>query len=140
MFKQVYKQLYKELLVTHRGIWKLRWAKEVEKRKAHLHYLRLQQIRKRESTEKIDKDLEEILNEKESTQPLNTEVVRELVQQTEPTQMGLNNLRNITLFLNSQRNYSELLERYNPGLSMTQEDNVRKAARRVGMMIPENGR
>lgn len=140
MFRQIYKQLYKELLFTHRSIWKLRWDKEMEKRKAHLHYLRLQQIQKRKDTEGIDKDLEKIQNEKTAVQPLNTKVVRELVQEAEPTKMGLNNLRNIVLFLNSQRNYSELLERYNPGLSMTQEDNVRKTARRVGMMIPENGR
>lgn len=140
MFRQIYKQLYKELLFTHRSIWKLRWDKEMEKRKAHLHYLRLQQIRKRKDTEGIDKDLEKIQNEKTAVQPLNTKVIRDLIQDAEPTKMELNNLRNIALFLNSQRNYTELLERYNPGLSMTQEDNVRKTARRVGMMIPENGR
>lgn len=33
--------------------------------------------------------------------------------------------------------YATLLERYNPGMSMTEEDKVRLTARRVGMDLPE---
>lgn len=43
----------------------------------------------------------------------------------------------IALFLRSQRVYEELLERYNPGISMKQTDKVRKTARRVGLEVPE---
>ncbi|OUT19907.1 hypothetical protein CAS74_005026 [Pichia kudriavzevii] len=46
-------------------------------------------------------------------------------------------LRNLATFLDSQREYVELLERYNPGISMKQTDKVRKTARRVGLDVPE---
>ncbi|GMM27982.1 hypothetical protein DAMA08_006980 [Martiniozyma asiatica (nom. inval.)] len=42
-----------------------------------------------------------------------------------------------SLFLASQTEYCELLERYNPGISMKQTDKVRKTARRVGLEVPE---
>ncbi|QPG74550.1 hypothetical protein FOA43_001881 [Brettanomyces nanus] len=46
-------------------------------------------------------------------------------------------LDDITLFLKSQRVYMELLERYNPGISMAQKDKVEKTAHRVGLQVPE---
>ena len=33
--------------------------------------------------------------------------------------------------------YATLLERYNPGMSMDEEERVRLTARRVGMDLPE---
>ena len=33
--------------------------------------------------------------------------------------------------------YATLLERYNPGMSMEEEERVRLTARRVGMDLPE---
>ena len=33
--------------------------------------------------------------------------------------------------------YATLLERYNPGMSMDEEERVRLTARRVGMELPE---
>ena len=40
-------------------------------------------------------------------------------------------------YLKAQRTYGALLERYNPGADMTEEDRVRLTARRVGMDMPE---
>jgi ATP synthase assembly factor FMC1 len=40
-------------------------------------------------------------------------------------------------YIKAQRMYATLLERYNPGMSMTEEDKVRLTARRVGMDLPE---
>ena len=34
--------------------------------------------------------------------------------------------------------YATLLERYNPGMSMDEEERVRLTARRVGMELPED--
>ena len=34
--------------------------------------------------------------------------------------------------------YATLLERYNPGMSMDEEQRVRLSARRVGMVLPED--
>jgi ATP synthase assembly factor FMC1 len=40
-------------------------------------------------------------------------------------------------YLKAQRTYTTLIERYNPGMTMTDEDRVRMTARRVGMDLPE---
>jgi len=39
-------------------------------------------------------------------------------------------------YLKAQRTYTTLLERYNPGMNMLEEDRVRLTARRVGMDLP----
>jgi ATP synthase assembly factor FMC1, mitochondrial len=39
-------------------------------------------------------------------------------------------------YLKAQRTYDFLLERYNPGMSMDEEERVRLTARRVGMEMP----
>jgi ATP synthase assembly factor FMC1 len=39
-------------------------------------------------------------------------------------------------FIQQQRLYSTLVERYNPGADMTEEERVRLTARRVGMELP----
>lgn len=40
-------------------------------------------------------------------------------------------------FAKAQRMYSTLLERYNPGMYMDEEERVRLSARRVGMNLPK---
>jgi ATP synthase assembly factor FMC1 len=40
-------------------------------------------------------------------------------------------------YARAQRIYATLLERYNPGMNMEEEDRVRMTARRVGMDLPE---
>jgi ATP synthase assembly factor FMC1 len=39
-------------------------------------------------------------------------------------------------YVKAQRNYITLLERYNPGMTMDDEDRIRLTARRVGMNLP----
>jgi len=39
-------------------------------------------------------------------------------------------------YLRAQREYITLIERYNPGMNMKEEDRVRLTARRVGMDLP----
>ncbi|RYO92022.1 hypothetical protein DL766_006622 [Monosporascus sp. MC13-8B] len=39
-------------------------------------------------------------------------------------------------YLRAQRQYTTLLERYNPGMNMDEEERVRLTARRVGMELP----
>ena len=43
-------------------------------------------------------------------------------------------------YVRAQRMYSTLLERYNPGMTMDEEERVRLTARRVGMDLPEEWR
>jgi ATP synthase assembly factor FMC1 len=40
-------------------------------------------------------------------------------------------------YVKAQRMYATLLERYNPGMGMDEEERVRLTARRVGMDLPE---
>ncbi|KAG9247269.1 hypothetical protein BJ878DRAFT_539480 [Calycina marina] len=40
-------------------------------------------------------------------------------------------------YFKAQRMYATLLERYNPGMNMDEEERVRMTARRVGMELPE---
>lgn len=39
-------------------------------------------------------------------------------------------------YLKAQRMYTTLIERYNPGMNMNEEERVRLTARRVGMDLP----
>ncbi|KAI2609847.1 uncharacterized protein GGS25DRAFT_236725 [Hypoxylon fragiforme] len=39
-------------------------------------------------------------------------------------------------YLRAQRQYATLLERYNPGMGMDEEERVRLSARRIGMNMP----
>lgn len=38
--------------------------------------------------------------------------------------------------MQAQRTFATLLERYNPGMGMSEEERVRLTARRVGMELP----
>lgn len=40
-------------------------------------------------------------------------------------------------YARAQRTYCELLERYNPGMSMDEEEKIRLTAKRVGFELPE---
>jgi ATP synthase assembly factor FMC1 len=40
------------------------------------------------------------------------------------------------MYLKAQRTYVTLVERYNPGADMSDEERVRLSARRVGMNLP----
>lgn len=40
-------------------------------------------------------------------------------------------------YVKAQRMYATLLERYNPGMNMDEEERIRLTARRVGMDLPE---
>ena len=39
-------------------------------------------------------------------------------------------------YIQAQRMYATLIERYNPGMGMDEEERVRLTARRVGMDLP----
>jgi hypothetical protein len=53
-------------------------------------------------------------------------VVRERIEEAEQ----------FVTYLKAQRTYTMLVERYNPGLGMEEEEKVRLTARRVGMDLP----
>ncbi|KXT15272.1 hypothetical protein AC579_4867 [Pseudocercospora musae] len=57
-------------------------------------------------------------------------------QASKPADRRLDEAEQYVQYLASQRVYTTLLERYNPGMNMTEEDRVRLTARRVGMDLP----
>lgn len=56
--------------------------------------------------------------------------------QSESPQRRLEEAEQYVYYLKAQRMYTTLLERYNPGMNMNEEDRVRMTARRVGMDVP----
>ncbi|KIW73771.1 hypothetical protein PV04_01864 [Phialophora macrospora] len=48
----------------------------------------------------------------------------------------LQELEQFVAYLRAQRMYGTLLQRYNPGMGMDEEERVRLTARRVGMNLP----
>ncbi|KAF8328696.1 uncharacterized protein EI90DRAFT_1515659 [Cantharellus anzutake] len=55
-----------------------------------------------------------------------------------PNELGefLRTINNAALFLKSQREYDELLARYNPLQDVTSEEHVKATANRVGLNMP----
>jgi len=45
----------------------------------------------------------------------------------------------LAVYARAQRTYATLLERYNPGMSMDEEERIRLTARRVGWDLPVVG-
>lgn len=126
------KELQKELVAAHRKVHLHRWKNDLEKRKARLTYEKLQLIKARKPTVEVQKELEQLEAGKASFPELASDRAQELVD-SEDTR----NLSNVVAFLKNQRIYNELLERYNPGLTMSQLENVRKTANMVGLAVPE---
>ena len=59
---------------------------------------------------------------------------------SESTRMQFEEAEQYIQYAKAQRMYTTLLERYNPGMSMDEEEKVRLTARRVGMDLPEEWR
>lgn len=135
LFKKMYGALEQNVASSHQT-----HLKEIlKKQDALIHYKRMQYMNagKKLSDEDDAKLVEEVKTKFASKMPkLDVELLahldREELHPVEAEHVG-----NITTFLDSQREYIELLERYNPGISMKQTDKVRKTARRVGLEVPE---
>lgn len=48
----------------------------------------------------------------------------------------IQHLEDIAAFIDNQREYDELIERYNPGIRMSQEERVKHTANKVGFQMP----
>ncbi|EEQ87743.1 hypothetical protein RJZ56_001551 [Blastomyces dermatitidis] len=57
-------------------------------------------------------------------------------KQFQIAQAQMDEAEQFTQYLRAQREYVTLLERYNPGANMDEEERVRLTARRVGMELP----
>lgn len=61
-------------------------------------------------------------------------------QASKPLERRLHEAEQYVKYLAGQRMYTTLVERYNPGMDMSDEERVRLSARRVGMNLPVDGR
>jgi ATP synthase assembly factor FMC1, mitochondrial len=52
-------------------------------------------------------------------------------------QVAIDHAQQYLQYLKAQRMYATLLERYNPGMNMDEEERVKLTARRVGFELPE---
>lgn len=65
-----------------------------------------------------------------ATAPANQQTSKSAKQRVQETEQAI-------AYLRAQRTYVTLLERYNPGANMNEEERVRLTARRVGMDLPQ---
>ncbi|KAK3998270.1 putative ras [Cladorrhinum sp. PSN332] len=63
--------------------------------------------------------------------------LRETFESSNSNANVLAELKQYSAYLKSQQQYVELIERYNPGMGMDEEERVRLSARRVGMNLPK---
>ena len=136
---QLYRALRRELGVINRKSHEVHSAKELERVKARLQYQKIQLIRAKKPIAEIENEINSKLAAASRPPRVKTDVIRALIADTPASlpRVQLQNLKNVGVFLKSQRTYNELIERYNPGLTMSQEDNVSKTANRVGLQVPE---
>lgn len=145
-FQSLYKALQKELATIQKKSFILHAAKELEREKAKLQYQKIQLIKERLPTTDIDSKIADLLKNGLQPPKFDHSLLKKLVVELDyvvPSanshmqKVKLQHLSNISSFLGAQREYNELLERYNPGLTMKQDDKVRKTANRVGLSVPE---
>lgn len=135
-----FKNLYEQLLINTKAAVKKQNAQTIKKKIALLNYQRLNAIKSKdaEKLKQINEDLKKTNQETEDPQVEVDPVLLEGLKPSKETPKNIKHVQDVANFLSYQRTYQELIKRYNPGLTMTQEDNVRKTAHRVGLEIPDN--
>lgn len=133
--KTLIKNLQTELSIINEATVKTHLSKELTKQLAILEYKKLQLIKLNKPVEEISEEISNLSSNLKVKPPKINEDLHEKLVNTESP--NLNQLSNIINYLKSQRIYTELVERYNPGLAMDQEDKIRRTANRVGLSIPE---
>ncbi|CAI7649341.1 unnamed protein product [Penicillium bialowiezense] len=65
------------------------------------------------------------------------DIFRSVPASTNEQSLRVQEADQLAQYARAQRTYCELLERYNPGMSMDEEEKIRLTARRVGFDLPE---
>lgn len=65
------------------------------------------------------------------------DVIREQVLTRLKDDRFVTHLKNIEMFFTNQREYEELIDRYNPGKRLSQEEKVKRTANKVGLEVPD---
>lgn len=150
-FKQLYRTISQELLAYENKTLAAQAQKENTKLTAYYSYLKSVAQRDGKSVDDINSKIESLKQSKLQQQAGESKATKEHTELQDLTTLHniiddkiginsnyeLNNLNNVATFLKNQREYFELLVRYNPGLLMDQQENVSKTANRVGLDVPE---
>lgn len=131
--------LKQELHIINQATIKTHLSKEITKETAILQYKKIQLSKNGKSIEEINEKLNNLDKTLIVNPPsINIKLDENLIKNHDNSKINDKHLSNIIKFLNSQRTYNELIERYNPGLrGVDQQDHVRQTANRVGLSIPE---
>lgn len=137
--KTAFENLHRQLLINTKAAAKKQNAQDLKKRIALLSYQRINAIKERDvsKTSELTKKLEEVKKQTEDPQVKVDPKLLEGVKAAQQSGHSVEHINDIANYLSYQRTYNELIERYNPGLSMTQEDKIRKTAHRVGFELPD---
>lgn len=76
-------------------------------------------------------------SEPESPSAASTALPFSLPKTQEERVIRIQEAEQLAQYARAQRTYSALLERYNPGMSLDEEEKIRLTARRVGMDLPD---
>ncbi|CAI5756903.1 unnamed protein product [Candida verbasci] len=135
--KQLQQSIKTELIEIEKSTQQSINEANAKKLKSYYNYLKHSQPTKiKEINEKIkalENETKQLGNELKDTTTYNDIIDRQLSNEHQI----LNNLQNVQIFLKNQREYFNLLLRYNPGLSMDKGENVSKSANRVGLQVPQ---
>lgn len=135
--KTAYESLHRQLLINTKAAVKKQNAQDVKKRIALLTYQRINALKDQQNSKAVEIDAQ-LAQLKKQTEDPESKVDPKLLEafQTNESAHSIEHINDIANFLSYHRTYNELIERYNPGLSMTQEDKIRKTAHKVGFELP----
>lgn len=132
--KKLALQLGAEIQLAKNKAFEAKWKTELKEKKARAAYEKLNRIKTKQLYDDVDLKIKN-LNAGEIEYPdFGKARLVDLLEQSD----DVHNLQNVVTFLQAQRTYNELIQRYNPSLTMTQEDNVRKTANMVGLSVPHD--
>lgn len=136
--KSTFRKLYRELLKQNERIFKLH-SKDIEKKQLALfQYQKINLIKLGKSLE----EAEEILKARKKASAIKAPKVEIAEFKAALESEDLTHLIKVAdiaeNFLRSQRVYQELVERYNPGMTMSQEESVKRTANKVGLLVPSD--
>ncbi|AMD20534.1 HDL210Wp [Eremothecium sinecaudum] len=154
-----YKQLLKALVRSGKRTRVLQANEDIKKKIALVTYEKIQLAREQAQVKgsneninlttrmmKLNKELEQLKNSDPSKSkkflfyPRAREFRETLLEQHasgETLQRRSQHMKDIAAFLVNQMEYDELVERYNPGMKMSQEEKVKRTAARVGLQVPK---
>lgn len=73
----------------------------------------------------------------DASQPASSALPFSIPSNVEELSLRIQEAEQLAKYARAQRSYSALLERYNPGMNLDEEERIRLTARRVGMDLPE---